>query len=243
MVEVSAENITLVTVVTFLSVFFILVSMMPAGLLYTPSEKRTIDVPEYFESVDITSFSQFKNITIGKDLSDLPEYWFDLGGHSFYWDTNYHIHVLTLWTHGGWWYFTWDFNSFKWYDSNGIERSWGYGTEWHLDWDSINCSESWTLKQIGGQEVQVSVFWGYNKTAYASAWHAFMNNDLNVLIAIGFDQLNTSINAWNLVGSLLFFQTPEVHPAINAIIAIPIWVMIAWLIYILILKAIPFVGG
>jgi hypothetical protein len=220
--------------------------MAPSGLLYTPSQKRIISVPKYFESIDITSYSEFKNFTIGKDLHS--GYWFDLGGHSFYWENNYPVEALTLYTYGGWWIFKWDYNSFKWYDSNGVERSQWYETGgvvpgWRLGWDSINYSESWTLKQIGGQEVQVSVFWGYNKTAYASAWHAFMNNDLHVLIAIGFDQENTRMNAWNLIGSLLFFQIPEVHPAINAIIAIPIWVMIAWLIYILILKAIPFVGG
>lgn len=248
MVEISTEQSMLITVVTFLSIFGILVMMIPGDLFAYSTEKRIINVPEYFESVDITYYADVENFTIGS--SDYQRY-FSLGGHYFAWETNVYHKCLVLWTHGGWWIFRWDFNSFKWYDNVGIERSVYIGIPdsnvipgyWYaLPWSEIEASESWTLQQIGGQEVSVSLFWGYNKTKYSSPYDAFLHDELHVLIAIGFDKVNTSINAWSLIGNMLFFQAPDIHPAINAIIAIPIWVAVAYLIYILILKAIPFVG-
>jgi len=50
------------------------------------------------------------------------------------------------------------------------------------------------------------------------------------------------MSAWNIVGMILFFQMPQVHPLFNLMFALPIWACIVYTIYRLILLAIPFVG-
>jgi len=251
MVEVSAENITLVTVVTFLSVFFILVSMMPPGLLYTPSQKRIIEVPEYFQSIDLSYFSATKNFTLG---TGYIVYDFALGGWNFQFEVNPVNQGFLLFTYDSWGIFKWNFESFTWHNSkSGIIVSVNEGiylrggshnilkwTQLDPNYDSNSSLCEFTLDN---PKTQCKIYFAFNTTAYSSPYAALQNGELACLIAIGMDFTNTRINAWNFIGMLLFFQAPEVHPAINALIAIPIWVMIAWLIYILILKAIPFVGG
>ncbi len=65
-------------------------------------------------------------------------------------------------------------------------------------------------------------------------------SDGNLTIAVGFNQMDaqTGLNAWNLIGNLLAFQTPQAFgltgigaTLLNAIIAIPIWACIGYLIF------------
>jgi hypothetical protein len=81
---------------------------------------------------------------------------------------------------------------------------------------------------------------GYNTTSYDNCTQAYENDALGIWLGINFDQVNTQYNAWNLISMILFFQMPDVHPLINVIIAIPIWVTIAYLVFTLITKLIPF---
>jgi len=105
-------------------------------------------------------------------------------------------------------------------------------------WDNESSMVAFNIRTT---EVQMRVYFGFNTTKYSKPSEAYYDDGLSCLYGIGFDQINTSTNAWNLIGSLLFFQMPDVHPAINALIAIPLWALIAYLIYVLILKAIPLV--
>ena len=258
MVEVSAENITLVTVVTFLSIFFILVASMPSGLTATPQQGKTVSVPSYFEAVDIQNFAQKYAVNLTDPLSE--SYDFVFGGWNMkIWD-DAQEKAIWVYTYAAWSVFRWDFDYFHWYDFQGIERSvTGWQTaaltqvtyitynaldDAYIRWVSQNnvtrdaCK--WTLKN---DHTEMVAYVGFNSSRYSKPSEALFGGELSILFCMNFDKVNTTFNAWNLVGAILFFQTPNVHPVINAIIAIPIWIMIAWLIYILILKAIPFVGG
>jgi len=93
------------------------------------------------------------------------------------------------------------------------------------------------------EDFQCRAYFGFNDTKYSSPTEAWDNYELDILIGMKFDQVNTSINAWSLISMLLFFQLPEVHWIINALIAIPIWITVAYLIYVLIIKIIPFIAG
>jgi len=90
---------------------------------------------------------------------------------------------------------------------------------------------------------QMKGFFGYNDTLYSSPSQAWDHHGLWILLGINFDQMSTGFNAFNLIGMLLFFQLPMVHPIINYIIAVPIWVCIIYLSFIFILRALGAIFG
>jgi hypothetical protein len=249
MVEVSAENITLVTVITFLSMFFILVASMPPGIISTPQQGKVINVPEYFEAIDLSYFAVTKNFTVGPNLWN---YAFQVGGWNVkatYYDI---FDSIVMWTYDSFGIFEYNIEDFKWYDSQGVKVSDRINTlgalgGWREAISLTTICNAFTNNTsaftIQNSKTQCKIYFGYDSTKYKSPREAFQDGNLGVLVGMGIDNTNTRINAWNFIGMLLFFQAPDVHPLLNAIIAIPIWIMIAWLIYILILKAIPFVGG
>lgn len=243
---ISSENVTLVSVVTFLSTFFILVAMIPSNLM-TAASGKVVAVPEYFESVDVQSFAQLYNFTAAFGVQD-PKYfyeYFTLGG----WNMRYGMikgYALTpdkleISHYASWWVFKWEFHLFDFYDSRGYNHGDQLSPQ-ELDsaWDG---NSSLIMFNIQSDQAKMKMYIAYNQTEFTKPSEAFYDGTLWILVAIGFDQVNTSINAWNLIGAILFFQMPNVHWALNALISIPLWILIAWLIYILILKAIPFVGG
>jgi hypothetical protein len=246
MVEVSAENITLVTVVSFLSLFFILLALVPHPLLANPQQGRVVNVPEYFEALDLNYFSETKNFTLGTNYVRLK---FTLGGWNLQFDNDPVFRQFSLCSYDSWWIFTWGYESFTWYNVKGVKVSENFGTgNWQvLKWDQLNPNYDMDRKlcefTVQNSKTQLKVYFAFNTTKYNTPYDALVGGELHVLFCVSMDKVNTSINAWNLIGSILFFQMPNVHPLINAIIAIPVWIAIAWLIYILILKAIPFVGG
>jgi len=257
MVEVSAENITLVTIITFLSAFFILCGSIPSGLVTGNNvQGRILNVPAYFEGMDIQNFYQTYTVNLTSATS-LEEYEFSLGGWNFLiQDYEQPDCWITVRTQSVWAIFRWDFRYFRWYDCRGIEKSisdfYG-GYDFSIKKNIIYYSAldeaysqygkdglKWSLKNT---VTEVVVYVGFNTTRYSKPSEALNNGELSLLFCINFDKINTTFNAWNLIGDILFFQAPDVHPAINMLIAIPIWIAIIWLVYILILKAIPFVGG
>jgi len=251
----ATESRILVTIVTFLAAFFILVMTIPSSLVASPQQGRVVDVPEYFEGIDIQSYADIYAINL--TATDCVEYDdFDFGGWKMHyedWGFSPYPYVISIYTYSKWWIFEWDYQYFHWHDREGINRSQmfsfgAWGEKRGVSYEALdNAYEDfgedglrWTLKNVYTQMV---VYVGFNQSAYDSPSEALNAGDCSLLLCMNFDQMNTSFNAWNLIGALLFFQLPNVHPAINALIAIPIWVMIAYLIYVLILKAIPFVGG
>lgn len=49
-------------------------------------------------------------------------------------------------------------------------------------------------------------------------------------------------SALSIIGNILTFDMPGVHPIVNAMIAIPIWACVAYLVMVIALKFIPFLG-
>lgn len=254
MTTISSENLTLVTVVSFLSAFFILCVFIPSGFLVEPIEGRTVTVPTYFEGIDIQNYAFTKVINLTQS-GGLETFEFKFGGWNMKledWGSG--DNFIWIRTQAEWWIFQWDFKYFRWSNCRGIEKSKniGYVGEWH---DHIAISYSAlddAFKEFGNEglrwqlrndDTQMIVYVGYNQTKYNTPSQALIGGELSLLLCMDFDKANTTYNAWNLIGAILFFQAPQIHPVINMLIAIPVWVMIAWLIYILILKAIPFVGG
>ena len=240
----SGEIKVFITVVTFLGVFALLVSMIPGQFAVQSKSYRQISVPEYFEAIDLQCFTETKNLTVpaydefGLDCS--------VGGWELkiypYYSDPANIHELQLKHVDRWWVFVVGEHHLTWRRKvDGIDL----GIQ--LDKDELlnayDADKGVAEFIVSCEHLTAYVAFAYNTTKYENIVDAWANSELWMLIAIGFDQVNTSTNAWNVIQQLLFFQAPDVHPAINALIAIPIWAAIAITIYILILKAIPFVGG
>lgn len=85
----------------------------------------------------------------------------------------------------------------------------------------------------------------------AEAWDGTVGDTAELYVFIGMtsteaDKLYAeATNAWNLVNQILFFQSPNIHPALNALIAIPVWISIAYLVVRIVLWIIsaPLGGG
>ena len=233
-----------ITVVTFLGVFALLVSMIPGQFAVQSKSYRQISVPEYFEAINVQSFVETKNLTVPA----YDEYGLDCGVGGWelkiypYYSPLMNTYDLVLRHIDRWWIF-----AYGWHDLRWRSKVTGIDLGYTLDKDELlqyYDDERKVAEFIASCEhTTVYVAFAYNTTKYDNIVDAWANSELWMLIGIGFDQVNTSTNTWNVIGKLLFFQAPDVHPAINALIAIPIWAAIAITIYILILKAIPFVGG
>jgi len=107
-------------------------------------------------------------------------------------------------------------------------------------WDSNTYSAG--LHPVFCDHITIKVWLTDPNSTRNSLSDAWDEGELQVTIGFGFSDYETTVGSWALVGQLLMFQAPDVHPALNAIIALPLWGLIAYLAYRLILMAIPFVG-
>mgnify|MGYP000185597529 CR=1 FL=1 len=239
----SGELKGLILVTTFLVTVFLVIGYIP-GEFYTASEELlSAQVPEYFEGIDIQNYAETYNTSIGTSTAYIE---IKFGGHDI---TIYGqlagIDMLAF-EHVGWWGGFWRY-TLGWFDFHikGIDLK-GKRTPEELDsdWDQY-ANEHGILKYSmyyeGGPKFDLYI--SFNTTKYSKPSEAWQYNELYILMGIGFDQTVTTMNAWNVISALLFFKMPDIHPLLNLFIALPIWVCIAYLVYVLILKAIPFVGG
>jgi len=233
----------LIVVVTFMSVFVILVLMMPYQFVIGTPSSVQVTVPDYFEISNIMTYnlSETKLITLNQTIWD-----FSLGGHNLFVD-NFHpeayIDAIQI-RHYSWWGpFIVNAHPMKWYDRVGQLISQGELNAHLLYIDKLDAHDYGEAYTVRCDHIYFSTVFGYNQTLYSSYLDAFTHEALDLWMGITWDQQATSFNAWQIVGMLLTFQAPNIHWAINSIIAIPIWVCIAYLAYVLIIKIIPFIPG
>lgn len=238
----------IVFAVTFMGIFVFIAMLIPAEF-FTFSPERQVETPEHFEAIDLQFFSDTENFTVNHSPY-FYDHSFTLGGWNLCfrsWKSQPLVPVAHICSYGysSWWFFTWDYKKYDWFDENGVN----YGDELtfaELDsiWNKQKEKENETMTFITkSQSCQIMVYFGWNTTEYSKPSDALNDNAMDVLYCIGMDQLNTSLNAWDVVGMLLFFQLPNVHWVINVLINIPIYIIIAYLSYVLIIKVIPFIAG
>ena len=239
----------LILVVSFLGLFVILTAMIPSEFYAESYEGRKLDIPDYFEATNIQDFAAKENFTIGApDAYGVWDKKFGFGGWNV-WFIRHSGYGLMVRLYDRFLFFEYNVRGMQWSDANGIKVS-KYDT-YYLDYLPFNQLDAnydnktricnFLVSRSG--DATFRVYFGFNTTTYDLPSEALVANVLDILFCIGFDQLNTSTNAWNLISMILFFQMPEVHPVINAVVAIPLWISIGYLTYVLILKALPFVGG
>jgi len=97
--------------------------------------------------------------------------------------------------------------------------------------------------------VRSSILLEYNQTAFAN-WQAAWNaGNISYTLSYEIDWNATGVNAWSLVGQLLTFTAPSLSMTgiggviLNAVIALPVWSLIAYLVYKIVAGLIPFLSG
>jgi len=73
------------------------------------------------------------------------------------------------------------------------------------------------------------VFIGFDNETYEDFQEAWDTGILNVTICLPTHDAYLEPNAIQIVMSILFFQAPDIHPMINVLIAIPLWLCVAWI--------------
>jgi len=97
--------------------------------------------------------------------------------------------------------------------------------------------------------VRSSILLEYNQTAYANWAAAWAAGQMSYTLSYEVDWNSTNINAWSLVGQLLTFTAPNLSMSgiggtiLNAVIALPVWSLIAYLVYKIVAGVIPFLSG
>lgn len=235
-----AELRGLVAVIAFFSCFVILVAATPSEFLVTSPDYRQVEPPEYFEAIDITTYATTYNNTVPPYL--VPLEW-SFGGYDWVME-NYNPYYIVVGKKEYWWIFWIGTTWFEFRNKQGINRGDELAPEeLDADFDADSGSVKYSCSSPAWQTIHFDIHFGFNTTKYNLPSDALDKNELYFLQGMGIESISTTISAWNLIGMLLFFQMPNIHPIINGLIAIPIWVCIGYLIYVLILKAIPFVGG
>jgi len=235
----------LLVVIGFLAMVVLIITQIPSGFLYTSGELRSVDYSgDQWQGIDLQSFAETWNSTSINSISEQ----FDIGGRNMEFDAEYALdYMLLSHRYGIGLLFT---ERGDWYNRDGIKVSSGsiYGEMINaedLDTDYNASSDIQFRVEFDAEaKFQVWAYFDFNETTYALPSDAWDNDDLGVLVGIGFDQINTSFTAWDLVGMILFFQLPDLGLSIlGVIISIPLWVSIAYLAYVLIIKVIPLIAG
>jgi len=233
----------LIFAITFFSSFALLVAFMPSEFLEGDPQYRYASTPDYFEAIDVQDFAQ----TFTQNITSSPyqDYWgLDEGfGHNFYFHAVWYPatseglmqnrHYFLFWGIGH------GHHQMNWIGSDGYDYG-GVLTDAEAENNYEDGASEFTLQC---SHVNMHTWVVYDTTSYSSIAEAWEANDLSVVFAIDFEELGTGMNAWNLIGALLFFQLPDVHPTINAFIAIPLWCLIGYCIFAFILaviKSLPF---
>lgn len=218
---------------------------------YSASEP-TGHVPTYFDAADLQSFASTVNFTM--DKSDPLLYGWYI--HSFTvsgWELRLQYRITGTDTYGVrvqhaeyWWIFLTGYHDMTIYDlDTGAQISQG---DYHIL--TINnmiahYDKNATLLKLKCQcpHAKISMYMAFNTTKYDDIGDAFVDGGLSVMVGVGFDQINTSMNVWSIFSSLFFFHLPMIHPIINTFLTFGLWIAFAYIAGILVLRVIGAVFG
>ncbi len=247
MSESDANLVVLVVFcVSFLGCFVALIGLIPSDFYAYSKEYSQFDVPDYFSQEDIQTVQHFLNTTIYPSVPYHDE-WFDFTA-----DVNYKF-VVRWYQTLGWikvYHITWqffniwsDFEQMKCLDAYAISKN-VLVQAWDAD---LNVSKIYPVRC---DHITIKMWFQDNNLTRNNIGAGFDEGELRCAIGFGFSDYEAKLQAWDVLGRLLTFQSPEVFgfeggvaTTLNLLLALPFYACVGVLIYILILKAIPFVSG
>jgi len=234
----------LIFCIVFIGAFIALIGIIPPEYFVQTKTYYQYEYPDYFTQDDIARIKHFLNKTVEEG-----RIWFDFEskGAKFKFLVD-----MSLWADGyrayqnhiiwEWWIF---------YDSHPMyftENKYLYVNAELAKkyWDSdINAT---VLYPVFCEDITVKVWITDYNGSRNDIETAFNEGKVIWAIGFGYEDYETKLSAWDIVGRLLTFQSPEIFglsgtaaTILNLIVALPIWTAIAYLVYRLILMAIPFV--
>ena len=240
----------LIVTVTFLGVLVLLIAWIPSEF-YTASEGRTVSTPEIFESIDVWSFAETfiyqMNETGGGTIGTMyyvTNDGLDIGNRdfTFYYRQANETALEVKMQHNWYWFIFPQLEMMEWMNNQGVSRGVLLSVDEMEDDSPDNSTVQYRVISPKKGWQYIASF-SFNSTLYGNFTHAWNFHGLHFFWAVNFDQVGTSYNAFQLIGMLLFFQLPDINIYLNALIAIPMWTSIGYLVYVLIIKVIPLIGG
>jgi len=231
----------LLTVATFLGVCFCLIGFMPSWMA-AQNEYRQLEIPEETAAIEylILNFSDVEFINATEEGA-----WWEgeVGGHDIkiMWDQEINfigVAHLEIWRFAIFSVYTGE-HGMEWYYQDRL-----IPTEDGILFNILRINdyfrEGATRFKLKCDHFHFHFLLYYQTENYTKFSDAFNNNDFWMVLGLTFDQVASTLSSWDLVSSILFFQAPQIHPLLNFIIALPIWVSIGFLIYEFIRRLIPF---
>lgn len=229
---------SMIFIICFLSTFFILIGLIPSGFVYSQKTYMQYEYPSYFDKSDIENIKFFENGSLSRGLTSLkldfnPDvnfafriYWFTIGNNiqfkhiTWVWLIFETSHTMSIETD----------SNFELTKSEAVEN-------WDSDFNAT------ILYPVKCNHITIKVWITDNNSTRNDIAEAWDEGTVNIGMGFGFDDVGTTMSAWDLIGRLLILQAVEIGPwYLQLMINIPIFAMIAYLTYRLILLAIPFVG-
>jgi len=229
-------------IVTFLGIFVILVSAMPTE--FYASSYRGVTVPDELDALDVPVYD-YTTLNITYDGSGYwqEDFGFD-GGTDFraisYNTTNTHgVDACVFFIE--WDSFPWKAYGLDFWLEDVNEGATLYFPQLDEIYDETGAL-LFSMKTQDSGQLKFICAYVWDEETYETPTPAFENDGVIIYIGLTWEQQMSTMSAWNIVGMILFFQMPQIHPLFNLMFALPIWACIVYTIYRLILLAIPFVG-
>lgn len=231
-----AEQTSFVFVVTFIIVFTGLLATMPTGLLgYGESGNALLPIDPDL----LVGFSAVENWTRTDYISiggGYYQYDYDLGGYGWVALTEgtsftvaQKVKFFGVWLGGT--------KIINFILGNGTSRG-AYLTLDEIAGDATDGQIKYDLEYAdsGNDAGGFIVYW--NTTTYATPALAWAGDGL--YLVHGWGLTSPSYNVVSLILGLLFFELPEVPFLVNLVLATPLWVSVAFLVWWLITQSLPF---
>lgn len=201
---------------------------------------RDVDVPEALEAFEIPvySYQSFDIIFIGEG-SFSQDFDFDDHGPPYVyrftaWNTtnDYGYDPVVL-------FIEWDSYPFSghgldfWFNYTNYDTNLAFATM-----DTIYAATDELVFTIKTEDNELSFLCSFkwNETSYSTPSDALHNDAMKLYVGRTWEQEMSSMNSWSIITMVLFFQLPDIHPALSLIIGLPIWVSFSYIIFIIITK-------
>lgn len=242
-----SEIRSLVVVVSFMSCLVLFLLWMPHEQFEESIiEARLYSSPDDFDISEIMAWNKTYRVTFNFTM-DHP-YHIDADDSKIGHDLNLYVYTDGIALEHFWYWFSipCGYHEMEWYDATHkdkiSEEEFG-GDEERLYITTIDNYDYGSIFYVECKHLQLKVTFSYDTETYSNHVDAFDNEALAMSCGVEWEIEKTTYNAWDLIGMLLIFDLPDVHPWINALMKVPLWVCISYLCYVLVIKVIPFIAG